>query len=195
MNPLLAYIDTRPLIFVAGWLLVLLLWLGARKIRGYRGPMLLSAVAIHLGYGGLFILLATGWGPFVDQKEVRTMPMQWQIREESPTEADRISMGGMAGMAEENVSDPQVILQFVSHPNHRLNMFSKDLASHLQALEQDTISVTFEITRDYGRMRGFSTLDIAGLKQWDASRSFYEVSGGGSDESENSDPWDASSPW
>ena len=194
MNPLLAYIDTRPLIFVAGWLLVLLLWLGARKIRGYRGPMLLSAVAIHLGYGGLFILLATGWGPFVDQKEVRTMPMQWQIREESPREADRISMEGMAGMAEENVSDPQVILQFVSHPNHRLNMFSKDLASHLQTLEQDTISVTFEITRDYGRMRGFSTLDIAGLKQWDASRSFYEVSGGGSDESENSDPWDASSP-
>ena len=194
MNPLLAYIDTRPLIFVAGWLLVLLLWLGARKIRGYRGPMLLSAVAIHLGYGGLFILLATGWGPFVDQKEVRTMPMQWQIREESPTEADRISMEGMAGMAEENVSDPQVILQFVSHPNHRLSMFSKDLASHLQALEQDIISVTFEITRDYGRMRGFSTLDIAGLKQWDASRSFYEVSGGRSDESENSDPWDASSP-
>lgn len=194
MNPLLAYIDTRPLIFVAGWLLVLLLWLGARKIRGYRGPMLLSAVAIHLGYGGLFILLATGWGPFVDQKEVRTMPMQWQIREESPTEADRIRMEGMAGMAEENVSDPQVILQFVSHPNHRLNMFSKDLASHLQTLEQDTISVTFEITRDYGRMRGFSTLDIAGLKQWDTSRSFYEVSGGGSDESENSDPWDASSP-
>ena len=191
MNPLLAYIDTRPLIFVAGWLLILLLWLGARKIRGYRGPMLLSAVAIHLGYGGLFILLATGWGPFVDQKEVRNMPMQWQIGEESPTEAGRIRM---EGMAEENMSDPQVILQFVSHPNHRLNMFSKDLASHLQALEQDTISVTFEITRDYGRMRGFSTLDIAGLKQWDASRSFYEVSGGGSDESENSDPWDASSP-
>ncbi|MGB1519964.1 MAG: hypothetical protein ACPHDL_07545 [Limisphaerales bacterium] len=194
MNPLLAYIDTRPLIFVAGWLLVLLLWLGARKIRGYRGPMLLSAVAIHLGYGGLFILLATGWGPFVDQKEVRTMPMQWQIREESPTEADRISMEGMAGMAEENVSDPQVILQFVSHPNHRLNMFSKDLASHLQTLEQDTISVTFEITRDYGRMRGFSTLDIAGLKRWDPSQSFYEVSDGGTDESKNSDPWDASSP-
>ena len=194
MNPLLAYIDTRPLIFVAGWLLVLLLWLGARKIRGYRGPMLLSAVAIHLGYGGLFILLATGWGPFVDQKEVRTMPMQWQIREESPTEAGRISMEGMAGITEENASDPQVILQFVSHPNHRLNMFSKDLASHLQALEQDIIAVTFEISRDYGRMRGFSTLDIAGLKQWDASRSFYEVSGGGSDESENSDPWDASSP-
>ena len=191
MNPLLAYIDTRPLIFVAGWLLVLLLWLGARKIRGYRGPMLLSAVAIHLGYGGLFILLATGWGPYVNQKEVRTMPMQWQIREESPTEAGRIKM---EGMAEENVSAPQVILQFVSHPNHRLNMFSKDLASHLQALEQYTISVTFEVTRDYGRMRGFSTLDIAGLKQWDASRSFYKVSDGGSDESENSDPRDASSP-
>ena len=194
MNPLLAYIDTRPLIFVAGWLLVLLLWLVARKIRGYRGPMLLSAMAIHLGYGGLFILLATGWGPFVDQKEVRTMPMQWQIREESPTEAGRIRMAGMAGMAEENASDPQVILKFVSHPNHRLNMFSKDLASHLQGLEQDTIPVTFEVTRDYGRMRGFSTLDIAGLKQWDTSQSFYEVSDGGSDESENSDPWDASSP-
>ena len=191
MNPLLAYIDTRPLIFVVGWLLVLLLWLGARKIRGYRGPMLLSAMAIHLGYGGLFILLATGWGPFVDQKEVRTMPMQWQIREESPTAAGRISV---EGMAEENVSDPQVILQFVSHPNHRLNMFSKDLASHLQALQQDTIPVTFEVTRDYGRMRGFSTLDIAGLKQWDTSQSFYEVSDGGSDESENSNPWDASSP-
>ena len=191
MNPLLAYIDTRPLIFVAGWLLVLLLWLGARKIRGYRGPMLLSAVAIHLGYGGLFILLATSWGPYVNQKEVRTMPMQWQIHEEGPTEAGRISM---EGMAEENASDPQIILQFVSHPNHRLNMFSKDLASHLQALEQDTIPVSFEITRNYGRMRGFSTLDIAGLKQWDASRSFYKVSDGGSDESENSDPWDASSP-
>jgi len=156
--------------------------------------MLLSAVAIHLSYGGLFILLATGWGPFVDQKEVRTMPMQWQIREESPTEGGRISMPGMTGIAEENASAPQVILQFVSHPNHRLNMFSKDLASHLQALQQDTISATFEITRDYGRMRGFSTLDIAGLKQWDTSQSFYEVSGGGTDESENSDPWDASIP-
>ena len=191
MNPLLAYIDPRPQIFVAGWLRGLLLWLGARKIRGYRGLMLLSAVAIHLGHGGLFILLATGWGPYVNQKEVRTMPMQWQIREESPTEAGRIKM---EGMAEENVSAPQVILQFVSPPNHRLNMFSKDLASHLQALEQDTISVTFEITRDYGRMRGFSTLDIAGLKQWDASRSFYEVSGGGTDGSENTDPLDASRP-
>ena len=194
MNPLLAYIDTRPLIFVAGWLLILLLWLGARKIRGYRGPMLLSAVAIHLGYGSLFILLATGWGPYVNQKEVRTMPMQWQIREESPTEAGRISMEGMAGITEENASDPQIILQFVSHPNHRLNMFSKDLASHLQGLEQDTIPVTFEVTRDYGRMRGFSTLDIAGLKRWDPSQSFYEVSDGGTDESKNSDPWDASSP-
>ena len=40
MNPLLAYLDTRPLIFVAGRQLILLLWLGARKIRGYRGPML-----------------------------------------------------------------------------------------------------------------------------------------------------------
>ena len=191
MNLLLAYIDTRPLIFVAGWLLVLLLWLGAHKMRGYRGAMLRSGVGIHLGYGGLFILLATGWGPFVDQKEVRTMPMQWQIREESST---KIDMAGMTGIAEENASAPQVILQFVSHPNHRLSMFSKDLASHLQALEQDIISVTFEITRDYGGMRGFSTLDIAGLKQWDASRSFYEVSGGGSDESENSDPWNASIP-
>ena len=47
-------------------------------------------------------------------------------------------------------------------------MFSKDQVSLLQALEQDTIPVTFEITRDYGRMRGFSTLDIAGLKQWDS---------------------------
>ena len=78
-------------------------------------------------------------------------------------------------MAEENASDPQVIFQFVSHPDHRLNMFSKDLASLLQALEQDTISVTFEITRDYGRMRGFSTLDIAGLRQWNNSRSFCEM--------------------
>ena len=172
MNPLLAYIDTRPLIFVAGWLLILLLWLGARKIRGYRGPMLLSAVAIHLGYGGLFILLATGWGPYVNQKEVRTMPMQWQIGEESPTEAGRIRM---EGMAEENASAPQVILQFVSHPDHRLNMFSKDLARHLQALEQDIIPVTFETTRDYGHMRGFSSPDIAGLRQWNNSQSFCEV--------------------
>ena len=128
MTPLLAYIDTRPLIFVAGWQLVLLLWLGARKIRGYRGPMLLSAVAIHLGYGGLFILLVTGWGPYVNQKEVRTMPMQWQIREESST---KIDMAGMTGIAEENASAPQIILQFVSQPNHRPNMFSKDLASLL----------------------------------------------------------------
>ena len=159
MNLLLAYIDMRPLIFVAGWLLVLLLWLGAHKMRGYRGPMLRSRVAIHLGYGGLFIILATGWVPFVDQKEVRTMPMQWQIREESSTKT---------GIAEENASAQQIILQIVSHPNHRLSMFSKDLASLLQALEQDTIPVTFEITRDYGRMRRFSTLDIAGLKQWDS---------------------------
>lgn len=165
MNLLLAYIDMRPLIFVAGWLLVLLLWLGAHKMRGYRGPMLRSGVAIHLGYGGLFIILATGWVPFVDQKEVRTMPMQWQIREESSTKTD---MAGVTGIAEENASAQQIILQIVSHPNHRLSMFSKDLASLLQALEEDTIPVTFEITRAYGRMRGFSTLDIAGLKQWDS---------------------------
>ena len=78
-------------------------------------------------------------------------------------------------MAEENASDPQVILQFISHPDHRLNMFSKDLARHLQALEQDTIPVTFETTRDYGRMRGFSSPDIAGLRQWNNSQSFCEV--------------------
>lgn len=48
--------------------------------------MLISAMTIHLCYGGLFILLATGSGPFINQKEMRTMPMQWQICEESPTE-------------------------------------------------------------------------------------------------------------
>ena len=53
MNPLLAYIDTRPLIFVAGWLLILLLWLGARKIRGYRGPMLLLRRGHSPGLWGL----------------------------------------------------------------------------------------------------------------------------------------------
>ena len=123
------------------------------------------------------------------------MPMQWQIREESPTEAGRIRMEGRRKAWQRKMRGP------TGHPSvrlapqlHRLNMFSKDLASHLQALEQDTISVTL---RDHPRlwtMRGFSTLDIAGLKQWDASRFFYKVSDGGSDESENSDPWDASSP-
>ncbi|MGB0420331.1 MAG: hypothetical protein ACPGL0_04095 [Limisphaerales bacterium] len=60
MSPQMAYIDTRPLIFVVGWLLILLFWWAYRKIGRHQGYLLPSALAVHLVYGCLFILLATG---------------------------------------------------------------------------------------------------------------------------------------
>ena len=176
MSPQMAYIDTRPLIFLVGWLLTLLLWWTYRKVGRHQGCLLPSALAVHLVYGCLFILLATGWGPFINQKEVRTMSMNWSLQHTNLVDALHPDTAG---------EQPLVMLAFTSHPNHRLGLVSQELATHLLALGQERIDVTFEITRDYGKMRGFTEIEIAGLKHWDASWSYYEVSG----EDHGSDPW------
>jgi len=78
-----------------------------------------------------------------------------------------------------------VELSFAEFPGHFISHHSEDLAQHLQAIGKDKVPVVFEITRNYGRTKGYSEIEIAGLKTW---RSDFS-SGGTRGEPEQS-PWD-----
>jgi hypothetical protein len=85
----------------------------------------------------------------------------------------------------DGMKEPEVVLSFVDFPDHYIGEFSDELAEHLRANGKEQVKVVFEIKSDYGKVRGFSETEIAGLKSW-CSEGGYAGSRGAPSES----PWD-----
>ncbi len=165
----LAYIDVRPFLFLAGLpIFILFTILGCRLLRSTvsKGK---AAFISSLVFAGRFGFFLTGFGPFVDQISTREYLMTWEIKP-PPTHGTQES---------------EVILSFVDFPNHYIGRYSDELAEHLRATGKEQVKAVFEVVTDYGKVRGFSETEIAGLKSWRSDGGFA-----GSRGEPSESPWD-----
>ena len=164
----LAYVDVRPFIFLGGLPIFLLLfvrvWLGCR-ISGGWGRASLVGTAV---WAALFALFLTEVGPFVGQRRVLHHRMAWEVRP-SPEGAE-----------------PLVDLTFVEDPSHFIAFASEELAEYLEHRGEAEVEVRFEVTSDYGQVRGYHATSIAGLEGWAESNSIGGTRGVGTSWS----PWE-----
>ena len=152
----LAYIDVRPLLFLAGLsTFILFTILGCRVMRSTVGKGKAVFIAVVI-FTGLFCFFLTGFGPFVDQIATREYMMTWEVKP-PPTHGTHES---------------EVILSFVDFPNHYIGQYSDQLAEHLRAEGKQPVKVVFEVVTDFGKVRGFSETEIAGLKVWRSDGGF-----------------------
>jgi hypothetical protein len=166
---LLAYIDTRPFLFVIGLplfigLALLGCWLTGRPFG--KGKVSLMAALI---FTALFTFFLTGFGPFVDQKETRQYLMTFEIKP-----------GSASGMTES-----EVVLSFVNFPDYYIGHYSDELAAHLRKQADTRVIVLAEITSDYGKVRGTREVEIAGLRGWKSQDGYSGAKG-----SPERSPWD-----
>jgi predicted PurR-regulated permease PerM len=165
----LAYIDVRPFLFLAGLPIFILLtllvcWLVRAKVNKGKAALISSLV-----FSGLFAFFLTGFGPFVNQTEIREYVMTWEIK---PPPSD-----GTKGS--------EVVLSFVDFPGHYIGQYSDELAEHLRANGKEQVKVVFDVTSDYGRVRGLSETEIAGLTSWHSNGGYAGTRG-----TPSKSPWD-----
>ncbi len=166
---LFAYIDVRPFLFVGGLplfigLSLLVCWLAKTRFKKWNVALLSALI-----FTALFTLFLTGVGPFVDQKETREYMMTWEIKS-TPSN----------GMKES-----EVVLSFVDFPSHYIGEYSDEMAAYLRKKGDRKVKVVFEVTSDYGKVRGFHETEIAGLTGWKSEWGYAGVSG-----SPSKSPWD-----
>ena len=169
----LAYVDVRPIVFLGGLPVFFLLGLLACRLLGASAGRGKVAVLSSASWATIFVLFMTGFGPFVDQTDLQEHRMTWKVQASDPA---------LVGLP---ASEPLVELSFADHPGHFLWITSGELAEHLQAAGQEEVLGLFETTSDYGRLRGYNLLEIAGLRGWAAGRS-----AGGTRGDPASSPWD-----
>ena len=102
--------------------------------------------------------------------------MSWEIK--SP------QLHGEANQGTQ-INVPEVTFSFIDFPEHFIGYHSHELADHLKKNGKEEIKALIEITSDYGKVRGYSVLEIAGAKSWPNGWSF-----GGSSGSPQRSPWD-----
>lgn len=144
----LAYVDVRPLIFLGGLPVFLLLfvsvWLGCRISGGWGRASLVGTAA----WAALFALFLTEVGPFVGQRRAVQHRMAWEVRPSSEG------------------AEPVVELTFINDPSQGIAFVSEELAVHLERRGEAEVEVQFEVTLDYGQVRGYHATSIAELQGW-----------------------------
>ena len=157
----------RPFLFVIGLPLVFLFtilgcWIAKARIEKWKVALFASAGFVALF--GFFL-----YGPFIGQIEKREYMMTWIIK---PT-----SSNGM--------KESEIFLSFVDYPSYFIGGYSDEMADHLEKNGGEKVKVVFEVTLDYGKVRGYHEIEIAGLKNWQWIDGY-----GGSSGSPKQSPWD-----
>lgn len=164
---LFAYIDVRPYLFLGGLPLFVLLCLLARRALRRPGSRGKTVGAAALAYAVLFAVFLTRLGPFMGQEALVEHLMTWEISD-------------VAGEPE-----PKVELRYVDYPGHFVFYHSAELAEHLQKVDQPEVAVLFETSSNYGRVKGFNSIEVAGLQGWAST-----FGGSGSRMGAEPSPWD-----
>jgi hypothetical protein len=167
MQSCAAYIDVRPICFVIGLPIALLVGalIGQFALRQKTGAVIVLSGLI---YTAIFWFALCG--PFVDVERQLTFPMTWKI--EPP---------GLEGRKESTV-----ILTFRDFPNHFVGVASDEVASYLRHRDLSVVDVTFAVTTDWGHTRGFHEVRIGELARWSSVGGFAGTSSIGNN---------APSPW
>jgi hypothetical protein len=135
---MLAYIDIRPWILIAAIpLLCVGAWLVRRLLRPQAGYVTILALLI---FGFLAAYQFTLYGPFIDQHRVVSTPAKWAIRSD--------------------LSPPKVAFTFTELPYGDLYTTDRDVFAHVTNLKSETVTMSVELSYDFGRNRGMS-LDFA----------------------------------
>jgi hypothetical protein len=155
---MLAYIDTRPLI-LGGVLVATLIPLLVYRLSTGRWPRRRSTAVVF----GLFtaVSLFILYGPFVGYTRRVTHQMQWQI-DAKPIDATAPTIEGS-----------HVILTFRDYPGYHLGIYSDEVADYLKRLSTNEVPVEFEVTYDYGKIRGFNEKRIGDLTSWRSGFGYY----------------------
>ena len=166
---ILAYVDVRPILFILGVLVLLLVVYIFCRIKKKKDKFRKIFGLSFCVYVGLFTFFLTEIGPFVGQRDTREFIMTWKLGEEEYSSFDQ----------------PHVVLEFKDFPGNEIGHYSQKLFDHLNAQGTNEIEVIFSTVSDYGSVRGYSAESIAGLREWSS-----EFSYGGTSGSPTSSPWD-----
>ncbi|MDA0935402.1 MAG: hypothetical protein O3C51_18300 [Planctomycetota bacterium] len=109
----IAYINTKPYVFLAGALLLAVCALGLRERSGWQWSRLQVVAVAELVFVAAFVVFWTELGPFVGQRVRAEHRLVWTIEAVVP--------GGEA----------VVELTFIEHPGRFLAIAAQELASHL----------------------------------------------------------------
>lgn len=158
---LLAYFSLTPLYIIANAIVVMcalvLAGLEARRREGRAFALGLSLLVVipSVAYWSAFAL-------WTDFKREMTFNMTWSVAKASTSypNADHI------------------LLRFESFPNHFIGIYSTDLRTYLETLPSNDIEVTFVVTTDFGRTRGYNPIRIGELTSWNASGGYGGTAGG-----------------
>ena len=166
---ILAYVDVRPILFILGVLVLLLVVYIFCRIKKKKDKFRKIFGLSFCAYVGLFTFFLTEIGPFVGHRDTREFIMTWKLVEEENS----------------NYDQPHVRLEYKDFPGHRIGHYSQELLDHLEAQGTNEIEVIFSTVSDYGNVRGYSAESIAGLREWSREWSY-----GGTSGSPTSSPWD-----
>ena len=166
---ILAYVDGRPILFILGVLVLLLVVYIFCRIKKKKDKFGKIFGLSFCAYVGLFTFFLTEISPFIGQRDTREFIMTWKLVEEENS----------------NYDQPHVRLEYQDFPGHRIGHYSQELLDHLEAQGTNEIEVIFSTVSDYGNVRGYSAESIAGLREWSREWSY-----GGTSGSPTSSPWD-----
>jgi hypothetical protein len=131
---MLAYIDVRPwILIIAIPLLFIGAWLIRRRFRPQAGYITILSLLL---FGFLAAYQFILYGPFIDQHRVVSTPATWTVRND--------------------LSPPKVAFTFTKLPYGGLLTSDRDVLAHVSNLKSDTVSVSVELTYDFGRNRGMN---------------------------------------
>jgi len=102
------------------------------------------------------------WVIFVDQKHTHTFLMTWNSGKESNQFKER-----------------EVILEFADFPGYQDGHYSNELYDYLSSRSKDKIEVVFEITSDFGCMRGYHIKRVGDLETFKSAWGYSRVVGEG----------------
>ena len=164
MTFVLAYINLVPHLVVANIVLVAIVAAIAKKTRAGR---MITCVSI-IGSVGWWVTFAIATG--VEERVV--VQMTWEIDPQLNSHR--------------HLKHKHVVLYFKRSPRNFVGLYSNQVADYLSRLPTNEVPVTFEVTKDFGRVRAFNEIQIGELKTWDGDHGY-----GYGGVSSHSDP----SPW
>jgi hypothetical protein len=149
--PFLLLLYGLPFLFLGVWAL--------RRVTRPEPPW----AARNVAFWSLPIMALgfAAWFGFTGVTSNVTYPMTWSYGDPSSNEA----------------GERHVVLRFADFPNHHVGFYSSELAKYLESLPTPRINVEFEITRDFGDVRGYHAVRIGTLTEWQSGSSYGGHSG------------------
>ncbi len=160
-------VDLTPILLIANLAVVLAVLLVSQWTQSRRTRFAVVGIAI------ISLAWWITWAVATGVKGTVTVSMTWEIEP--------------AQNPHPYLKQTHVVLYFNRNRNHYIGFYSDKLADYLRSLPSREVSVLFEVTKDFGRIRAFHELQIGDLSEWDGERGYEYAGVSGS--SRGPSPW------